>query len=145
MIRYLFVFIITFFVMEFVANFTHSYVMHGFMWFFHEDHHIKKPGCFEKNDIFFIIFASPSILLINIGYFLKMPFALSIGLGIMAYGMAYFLVHEVLIHRRFKFLDRFNNSYFQALIKAHQDHHSKLTKKGCSNFGMLCVPLKYFN
>lgn len=129
--------------MELVANLTHRFVMHGFMWNFHEDHHKKRPGFFEKNDIFFIIFASPSIALINIGFFLAKPILLSIGLGIMAYGLAYFLVHEVLIHRRFKFLDRFRNKYFNALIKAHQEHHSKLEKAGCTNFGMLYVNPKY--
>lgn len=144
MISNLVIFLATFFFMEFVANFTHRFVMHGFMWYFHEDHHRKTPGFFEKNDIFFIIFALPSILLINIGVFLDYPSLLSIGLGILAYGIGYFLVHEVLIHRRFKFLDRFRNPYFEGLIAAHQEHHSKTSKEGCTNFGMLYVPIKFF-
>ena len=40
--------------MEFVAWFTHKYVMHGFLWFLHKDHHQpKKNQVFEKNDAFF--------------------------------------------------------------------------------------------
>ena len=38
--------------MEFAAWFTHKYVMHGFLWDWHEDHHQPhlKEGFFEKND-----------------------------------------------------------------------------------------------
>ena len=144
LLTYSLIFITTFLMMELVANLTHRYVMHGFMWYFHEDHHKKTEGFFEKNDIFFIIFAIPSMLLISLGLFFQVYLSLSIGLGILAYGIAYFLIHEVLIHRRFKFMDRFENKYFQALIKAHQEHHSKITQAGCSNFGMLWVSKEYF-
>ena len=53
--------------MEFIAWFTHKYVMHGFMWFFHRDHHIRDGRKIERNDIFAVIFAVPSILLIYFG------------------------------------------------------------------------------
>ena len=140
------IFLASFFAMELVANLTHRFVMHGFMWYFHEDHHVKNLDHFyEKNDIFFIVFSIPSIALINIGVFAKIGWSLAIGLGILAYGICYFLVHEVLIHRRLKFLDSLDNRYFSALRKAHTDHHSKTTKHGCNNFGMLLVPFKYFN
>ena len=38
---------------------AHKYLMHGAMWYFHEDHHSNGPGFFEKNDAF-LIFAVPS-------------------------------------------------------------------------------------
>ncbi|MES2862928.1 MAG: beta-carotene hydroxylase, partial [Bacteroidota bacterium] len=38
---YIVVFILTFFMMEFMAWFTHKYVMHGFLWNLHADHHKK--------------------------------------------------------------------------------------------------------
>jgi beta-carotene 3-hydroxylase len=41
---------------------THKYLMHGFMWYFHEDHHQPKY-IFERNDIFFCDFAIPSMFL----------------------------------------------------------------------------------
>ena len=34
---------ITFVFMEFVAWATHKYVMHGFLWYLHEDHHVPSP------------------------------------------------------------------------------------------------------
>ena len=48
--------LITFLLMECVTWLTHKYVMHGLMWYFHEDHHQPKyEHPFERNDIFFII------------------------------------------------------------------------------------------
>ena len=54
------VILITFFAMEFVAWFTHKFIMHGFLWNLHFDHHNTQPGFFQKNDAFFLIFAIPS-------------------------------------------------------------------------------------
>ena len=49
--------------MEGVTWCTHKYVMHGFGWFLHEDHHQPGyPNVFEKNDAFFVVFAIPSML-----------------------------------------------------------------------------------
>ena len=60
--------IITFFFMEFVAWFTHKYIMHGFLWALHKDHHqVDKDKTFQKNDYFFLIFAIPSIIFFVIG------------------------------------------------------------------------------
>jgi len=44
---------LTFIGMEGVAWLAHRYLMHGFLWFLHEDHHVKTPGALEKNDTFF--------------------------------------------------------------------------------------------
>lgn len=137
--------ITTFLFMEFMANFSHRNIMHGFMWFWHEDHHRKKPKRFEKNDIFFVIFASPCMALLISNLWFPNLFTAAIGFGIMAYGMAYFIVHDLIIHQRIsnKFLR--TNSYVQALIRAHKDHHANINKDGCANFGMLYVPKKYFH
>ncbi|MEN9334053.1 MAG: hypothetical protein RLY35_1233, partial [Bacteroidota bacterium] len=57
----------TFFIMEFMAWSTHRFVMHGFMWYFHEDHHVPHQKMFERNDVFFLIYAIPSWLCIMLG------------------------------------------------------------------------------
>ena len=62
-----FILILSFFGMEFMAWFTHKFVMHGFMWKFHKDHHQVEEGFFERNDVFFMIYAIPSWLLIMLG------------------------------------------------------------------------------
>lgn len=136
--------IATFFFMEFMAWFTHKYVMHGFLWYLHEDHHVVRPGFFEKNDFFFLIYAVPSALLIFFGAQAQFDFRFFIGLGILFYGICYFLVHDVLIHQRFSWFSRTDNIYFRAIRKAHKVHHKHLGKEHGECFGMLLVPMKYF-
>ena len=131
--------------MEGVTWCTHKFVMHGFLWYLHEDHHQPKyKNVFEKNDLFFIIFALPSSSSIYFGLELKMYFLSAIGFGVMLYGLAYFLVHDVLIHQRFKWFKNTNNAYLKGLRKAHKIHHKNMGKKDSQCFGMLFVPFKYF-
>tara|TARA_B110000285_G_C15136547_1_gene627329 strand:+ start:371 stop:883 length:513 start_codon:yes stop_codon:yes gene_type:complete len=139
-----FIVIATFLTMEGVAWFAHKYVMHGMMWFFHEDHHVHQPGFFEKNDAFFLIFAVPSAWCFITGSMAGGDFRVWIGTGIAAYGLAYFLVHDVFIHQRFKWFRRTENAYFMAIRKAHKIHHKHLTKEEGECFGMLFVPFRYW-
>ena len=130
--------LVTFLLMEAVTWCTHKFVMHGFLWYLHEDHHQPKyKGLFEKNDLFFIIFALPSSLSIYFGLEQKIYFLAAIGFGIMLYGVAYFVVHDVLIHQRFKWFKHTKNRYLLGLRKAHKIHHKKLYKQDGECFGML--------
>ena len=134
-----------FLLMECVTWLTHKFVMHGFGWYLHADHHQPKyKGVFEKNDAFFVVFAIPSILLFYYGTYSSHTFLFYIGLGILFYGIAYFLVHDVLIHQRFKWFKHTNNRYLKGLRKAHKMHHKHLGKEEGECFGMLFVPFKYF-
>ncbi len=135
---------LTFFAMEFMAWATHKYVMHGLMWSFHKDHHVEEPGFFERNDVFFLIYAIPSWLCIMLGMMYNNYVAVWIGYGIASYGFAYFLFHDVYIHRRFKWLRDIDHPYFMAIRKAHKVHHKHLGKEHGECFGMLIVPLKYY-
>ena len=131
--------------MEAVTWLTHKYVMHGLGWYFHEDHHQPGyPHVFEKNDFFFVVFAIPSIALFYFGTASGINWLFFVGLGILLYGICYFLVHDVLIHRRFKWFDKTNNWYLRGLRKAHKMHHKHLGKEDGECFGMLFVPFKYF-
>ena len=136
--------VLTFFAMEFMAWATHKYVMHGSMWSFHKDHHVEEPGFFERNDVFFLIYAIPSWLCIMLGMMYNNYVAVWIGYGIASYGFAYFLFHDVYIHRRFKWLRDIDHPYFMAIRKAHKVHHKHLGKEQGECFGMLIVPLKYY-
>ena len=140
------VFWVAFFLMEFVAWFTHKYVMHGLLWMLHKDHHQKQEeNFFERNDFFFLIFATPGIALLAYGIAGGGSIVFSWGgAGITAYGFTYFLVHDIFIHQRFKIFKRSNNSYLRAIRKAHKVHHKHLGKKHGECFGMLLVPYKYF-
>ncbi len=134
----------TFFFMEFVAWFTHKYVMHGFMWFLHRDHHEPHNGFLEKNDWFAIFFATPSAILWYLGVTRDSDLMLCIGIGIAVYGVAYFLVHDVIVHQRVKILRTWNNAYVRAIRRAHKIHHKKMVKEGAESFGFVIVPGKYW-
>ena len=136
--------LLTFVLMEGITWLTHRYVMHGFLWFLHEDHHQKSPGIFEKNDAFFLIFAIPSWLCIMLGLQNQLYWVAAIGSGIAMYCLAYFIVHEVIIHQRFKWFTRSNNTYVRTIRWAHKMHHKHLYKEEGESFGMLLVAKKYW-
>jgi len=139
------VFVATFVMMEGMAWFTHKYVMHGILWKLHQDHHRKDHSSWwERNDLFFVFYA-----IVSIGFFLLWRYddvwmALPIGLGILAYGIAYFTVHDIFIHQRFKIFRNANNRFAKGLRRAHKMHHKHLGKEDGECFGMLWVPFKYF-
>ncbi|ETN95171.1 beta-carotene 3-hydroxylase [Zhouia amylolytica] len=139
------VFIATFCIMEFMAWFTHKYVMHGFLWKLHKDHHKKDhDSWFERNDAFFLFYAAISIILFYLWSFEGFWLGLPIGLGIFTYGATYFLVHDIFIHQRFKIFRNANNRYAKAIRRAHKMHHKHLGKNDGECFGMLWVPFKYY-
>ena len=142
---YILITLAVFLLMECITWLTHKFVMHGFGWYLHEDHHQPKyQGIFEKNDAFFVVFAIPSILLFYFGTYTIHTYLFFIGLGILFYGIAYFMVHDVLIHQRFKWFKNTNNRYLRGLRKAHKIHHKHLGKEEGECFGMLFVHFKYF-
>ena len=137
--------VIAFSGMETVAWFTHKYIMHKYLWRLHKDHHKKESsGFFEHNDFFFLIFALPGIACLFWGVIYHFNFLFWCGLGISLYGMAYFLVHDVFIHQRFKVFRNTDNSYLRAIRRAHKMHHKHLGKENGECFGMLFIPFKYF-
>ena len=133
----------SFIAMEGVTWLTHRYIMHGFLWCLHKDHHQPGNHFFEANDAFFFIFALPSFLCILFGTLDHIYWLQAIGFGIMAYGFAYFLVHDVIIHQRFKWFTRSNNKYIRSIRWAHKMHHKHLNKEDGESFGMLWVARKY--
>ncbi len=142
---FILIFLATSCTMEFMAWFTHKYIMHGFLWSLHSDHHKKDhDSWFERNDAFFIFYA-----VVSIGCFLLWKYdifwaGLPIGIGIFAYGLSYFLVHDIFIHQRFKLFRNANNWYAKGVRRAHKMHHKHIGKEDGECFGMLFVPFKYF-
>lgn len=133
--------------MEFVAWFAHKYVMHGFLWNWHEDHHKPHPedGFFEKNDLFFLVFALPSMASFLAGHFVEsLSWLTFVGIGICIYGLIYFLIHDVYIHQRFKWFRQLDSRYSRAILRAHGAHHANREKEAGESFGLLIVNSKYF-
>ena len=144
-IIYVVIGIAAFVFMEGVAWFAHKYIMHGFLWNLHKDHHQPHEGFFEKNDFFFLIFAIPGWLCIQFGWQAEAWWVVSMGIGITFYGLAYFFVHEIIIHQRFKLFTKSNNRYIKAMRWAHKMHHRHLSKEDGESFGMLFVAKRYWD
>ena len=129
--------------MEFVAWFLHKYVMHGFGWILHEDHHRASKGKFEKNDIFGLFFAILSFLLILTGFLGGFDIRFPLGIGVMLYGVGYFLVHDTFFHRRIKIKYRPKSKYMKRVLHAHTVHHQKSKAHEGVCFGFLYAQKKY--
>lgn len=134
--------------MELVAWSAHKYLMHGWLWVWHEDHHkphFEKEGFFEKNDLFFLVFAIPSAAFYVLGsVYTHLDFLFYVGVGISIYGLIYFLIHDVYIHQRFKWFRQLDSKYSRAILRAHGAHHAKMTKEDGVSFGLLIVGAQYF-
>ena len=138
--------LITFVLMEGVAWWMHKYIMHGFFWNLHEDHHVKDEhnSFFEMNDTFFIFFSIIAIVSFGLWSFFGWTIPLGIGLGVTLYGFVYFFIHDLFIHQRIRILTHTKNPYLLAIRRAHKMHHKHITKEEGECFGMLWVPMKYY-
>ena len=135
--------IYVFFLMELVAWATHKYVMHGCLWVLHRDHHQPHEGPLEKNDWFALIFSIPSMGCFFLGDRWSNPWLICVGLGILLYGIAYFFVHDIIVHQRVKWFSRSRNRYIRQLRWSHKMHHKHLDRKDGESFGFLFVEKKY--
>ncbi len=137
--------LLAFALMEFIAWFTHKYIMHGPLWILHRDHHKKEHhSWFERNDTFFLIYAIISMVFVYLYIYQSFWLGLPIGIGIFLYGLTYFLVHDIFIHQRFKLFRKTNNKYARGIRRAHKIHHKNIHKDNGECFGMLWVPRKHF-
>ena len=127
--------------MEWVAWASHKYVMHGFGWAWHRDHHEPHDNLLEKNDLFAIVGAAMSITMFALGSEWVLGDAAWwpatwIGLGILAYGVIYTLVHDGLVHQRyFRWVPK--RGYAKRLVQAHKLHHATVGKEGGVSFGFV--------
>ncbi len=133
------VFALSFAGMEACAWLTHRYIMHGPLWFIHKTHHRPRRGWFELNDVFGLLFAAIAAPLIYFGH-QGQPALLGIGLGMAGYGIAYFLVHDVLVHRRVGHRFTPARGYLRRVHQAHHMHHAVRERDGAVSFGFLAAP-----
>lgn len=135
--------------MEGFAYVMHRWVMHGPGWFLHASHHRPRlaetrgsaKGHWEANDLYFVIFALPSILLLLGGVQWHWgDGATACGAGIAAYGAIYLGFHDIIVHRRIghRYVPR--STYMKRIVQAHRLHHAVETKAGCVSFGFLIAP-----
>lgn len=127
--------------MEWVAWASHKYIMHGFGWGWHRDHHEPHDNLLEKNDLYAIVGAAMSISMFAVGSEWVMGEGAWwpgtwIGLGILFYGVIYTLVHDGLVHQRyFRWVPK--RGYAKRLVQAHKLHHATIGKEGGVSFGFV--------
>lgn len=127
--------------MEWVAWASHKYIMHGFGWGWHRDHHEPHDRLLEKNDLYALVGAALSISMFALGSPMLMGSdawwpGTWIGLGILGYGIIYALVHDGLAHQRyFRWVPR--KGYARRLVQAHKLHHATIGKEGGVSFGFV--------
>ena len=131
--------------MEWVAWFTHKYVMHGFLWSLHEDHHRPTDRGWQKNDWFAVFFASISMLTIVAGALRGVWPVISAGLGIALYGLGYLLFHDIMFHKRIPGVRiPVRGTYLRRIVRAHKVHHQTSgQKEGGTAFGFLYAGREY--
>jgi beta-carotene 3-hydroxylase len=133
--------LVTFAAMEFIAWASHKYIMHGWGWGWHRDHHEPHDNALEKNDLYGIVGAVMSISMFAVGSPLVMGAqawepGTWIGLGVLFYGIVYTLVHDGLVHQRyFRWVPK--SGYAKRLVQAHKLHHATIGKEGGVSFGFV--------
>jgi beta-carotene 3-hydroxylase len=134
----------SFVAMEGVAWLVHKYVMHGLLWSWHQSHHSHTDGVFELNDLFSVIFGLTAIVLILAGaQASQYSWLLWIGIGMSLYGIAYFIFHDIIVHRRVPLAYKPTHPYLKNLIRAHKVHHRNLLKEKGEAFGFLYCTKNY--
>ena len=130
--------------MEYVAWFTHKYVMHGFLWVLHADHHRPRDRGLQKNDLFAVFFSAVSCALIVTGLTGGRTPLVSAGLGMMLYGIVYVLFHDIMFHRRMPGVRiKARGHYMQRIVHAHKIHHQKGGQRDSNSFGFLYAGSRY--
>ena len=135
-------FVATILFMEGFAYVMHRWVMHGRLgWWLHESHHRHRPGLFELNDLYGVMFALPSIWLVWMGVQEGWGWpATAIGAGIAGYGAIYFFFHDMLVHQRVSHRIVPRSRYMKRLVQAHKLHHAVESREGCVSFGFVYAP-----
>jgi beta-carotene 3-hydroxylase len=137
----LLLFFMTVVAMEGFAYVMHRWVMHGPGWVLHASHHRPRAGRFELNDLYAVIFAIPSIVLLLGGVQLSWgPGWAWIGAGIATYGAIYFGFHDVIVHRRLAVRWVPRSRYMKRIVQAHRLHHAVESREGAVSFGFLWAP-----
>ena len=131
----IFIFFATFVFMEAVAWFSHKYIMHGWGWRWHRDHHEPHDKKLEKNDLFAVVFGTINAALYIYGA-LYSDALWWFALGITLYGIIYTLVHDGLVHQRYwRWVPK--KGYAKRLVQAHKLHHATIGQHGGVSFGFV--------
>ena len=129
--------------MELFTLVFHRYIMHGLLWRIHITHHAPTKHPLELNDVFVLFFTSIALVLIAVG--LPDGPTVFLGSGVAVYGMSYFVMHDMIIHKRFLRQPLPTNRYLQAVYRMHMAHHRHVDNETGEAYGLFFVPPRYWN
>jgi beta-carotene 3-hydroxylase len=119
-------------VMEPLSATIHRSIGHGVAWPIHRSHHDGPVLGPEMNDIIPLVSALVTVALFAVGVFQRrFTTILPVACGATIYGISYFLVHDLYIHRRLKLLPE-NIGWLEPFKRAHLEHH----RTGQGNWGI---------
>ena len=125
--------------LELFSFLLHKYLFHGVLWPVHRDHHGPRQRGLERNDSFSLAFTLLAVGLLELS---QRPGAghaallLGAGLGISAYAAVYFVLHDLLTHRRFFKLPLPGPGLGRRLTESHRRHHQRSDKPGQGPWGL---------
>lgn len=125
--------------MEPWARILHDRVWHHALWRIHRSHHSQRRGRFEANDALSALHAPIAAALVMIGCNLHGPAAavtIGIGAGMTAFGIAYVIVHDGLVHGRLPVAFLARLGWLRRIRNAHRIHHAR----GAAPYGLFLGP-----
>lgn len=121
--------------MELFAWSMHKYVMHGWGWQWHRDHHEPHEGVLERNDLYAVVFGMIVTAMFTVGWYWSDHLWWT-AFGITVYGVIYALIHDGLVHQRlFRWTPK--RGYAKRLVQAHRLHHATIGREGGVSFGFV--------
>jgi beta-carotene 3-hydroxylase len=94
--------------------------------------------------LFSLLFGGVAVVMIILGAE-SLDFRFWMGVGITLYGGLYFVLHDVLVHRRLTWFSKPKHPFLKGIYKAHQAHHKTNQKEDAVSFGLFLVPKEFFN
>ena len=125
--------------MEPWARMLHGRVWHRRLYWVHRSHHSRRVGRFERNDALSVLHAPIAAALVMIGCNLHgaaAAVAIGIGAGMTAFGLAYVVVHDGLVHGRLPVSFLLRVRFLRRIRDAHAVHHAR----GAAPFGLFLGP-----
>lgn len=128
--------------MDLWAMLLHGRVWHTVLWSIHRSHHVKRRGIFEHNDALSALHAPIAIVAILYGCRaepgLASDLVFALGTGMSLFGVAYFVVHDGLVHGRLPVQGLAKIPYLARVRAAHAVHHGK--GRGGPPYGLFFGP-----
>lgn len=114
--------------MDLWAALLHGRVWHGRLWSIHRSHHEPRRGALELNDWLSLLHAPFAIALILYGCAaepgVRRELAFGVGVGMTAFGLAYLVVHDGLVHGRLPVPGLSRWRWLRRIASAHRVHHT---------------------